>query len=274
MPNATSGVTLDTEFEDLSLSLANHIAEIEIQRPPHNFFDVSLIRQLADVFTMLDEEPDCRVIVLASQGRSFCAGANFGGDSGRGNPDFTEEGFRNSTGILYEEAVRLFRNKKPIVGAIQGPAVGGGLGLALVPDFRVVTPEARFAANFVKLGLHQGFGISVTLPRLIGERQANHMLYSGRRVNGIEALNLGLADSLSDLRNLRADARKLAAEIAENAPLAVMSVRATLRQGLAHQVLQATAHELREQQWLRGTADAEEGILAVSERRPGKFKAR
>ena len=187
--------------------------------------------------------------------------------------DFTEEGFRNSTGILYQEAVRLFRNQKPIVGAIQGPAVGGGLGLALVPDFRVVTPEARFAANFVKLGLHQGFGISITLPRLIGERQANHMLYTGRRLNGQEALEIGLADALSDLRNLRADARKLAAEIAENAPLAVMSVRATLRQGLAEQVQEATAHELKEQQWLRETADAQEGIRAVSERRPGKFTA-
>jgi enoyl-CoA hydratase/carnithine racemase len=273
MPNATTRVTLDTEFKDLSLSLANHVAEIEIQRPPHNFFDVSLVRQLADVFTMLDEEPECRAIVLASQGSSFCAGANFGGDSGSGNPDFTEEGFRNTTGILYEEAARLFNNKKPIVGAIQGPAIGGGLGLALVPDFRVVTPEARFAANFVKLGLHQGFGLSVTLPRLIGERHANRMLYSGRRVDGLEALKIGLADALSDLRSLRADALKFAAELAENAPLAVMSVRATLRQGLAHQVMLATAHELKEQQWLRGTADADEGILAVSERRPGNFTA-
>lgn len=273
MPNDTTKVSLDTEFADLELSLANHVAEIEIQRPPHNFFDISLIRQLADAFTMLDEQPQCRAIVLASQGRSFCAGANFGGDSGSGNPDFTEEGFLNTTGILYEEAARLFNNKKPIVGAIQGPAIGGGLGLALVPDFRVVAPQARFAANFVKLGLHQGFGITVTLPRLIGERHANHMLYSGRRVDGTEALAIGLADVMSDLSNLRADALKLALELAENAPLAVMSVRATLRQGLVHQIQQATKHELREQQWLRATDDAEEGILAVSERRPGKFTA-
>ncbi len=274
MPNATTGVTLDTEFEDLSLSLADHIAEIEIQRPPHNFFDVSLVRQLADAFTMLDEEPKCRVILLASQGRSFCAGANFGNDDGPGNPDFTEEGFRNTTGKLYEEAVRLFSNRKPVVGAIQGAAIGGGLGLALVPDFRVVAPQARFAANFVKLGLHQGFGLSVTLPRLIGERQANHMLYTGRRVDGMQALELGLADVLSDLRNLRQDAHKLARELAENAPLAVMSVRATMRQRLADAVAQATKHELKEQQWLRATADAEEGIKAVRERRTGRFHAR
>ena len=138
---------------------------------------------------------------------------------------------------------------------------------------RIEIADHQRAANFVKLGLHQGFGLSVTLPRLIGERHANRMLYSGRRVDGLEALKIGLADALSDRRSLRADALKFAAELAENAPLAVMSVRATLRQGLAHQVMLATAHELKEQQWLRGTADADEGILAVSERRPGNFTA-
>ena len=253
------------EFDDLSVSIADYVAEIEIQRPPHNFFDYRLIRQLADAFAALDKDPDCRAIVLASQGRSFCAGANFDTD------DFTEEGFRSTTGILYEEGVRLFRNTKPVVAAVQGPAIGGGLGLALVADFRIVAPEARFAANFVKLGIHQGFGLSVTLPRLVGHSAASNMLLTGRRVRGGEAVEMGLADQMSDLRNVRNDARKLAREIAANAPLAVVSVRATLRQGLAKAVATATAHELREQQRLRATHDAEEGIRAVAERRPGRF---
>ena len=254
------------EFEDIAVSFADdYVAEIEIQRPPHNFFDFRLIRQIADAFDLLDDDPRARAIVLCSQGRSFCAGANFD------TSDFTEEGFRNTTGILYEEGVRLFRNRLPVVAAVQGPAVGGGLGLSLVADFRVVAPEARFAANFVKLGLHQGFGISVTLPRLIGSNPANQLLLSGRRINGHEALTLGLADRMSDLRSVRSDARKMAREIAENAPLAVMSVRATLRDGLARAVERATAHELREQQRLRATNDAEEGIRAVAERRPGDF---
>ena len=144
-------------------------------------------------------------------------------------------------------------------------------GLALVPDFRVVTPNARFAANFVKLGLHQGFGISVTLPRLIGQQAATQMLLSGRRVSGAEALTLGLADRLAEPDQLLDSARAMAAEIAENAPLAVMSVRATLRAGLAEAVARITEHELKEQQWLRATADSQEGIRAVAERRPGRF---
>ena len=145
-----------TDYTDIAVTLDGHVMTVEIQRPPQNFFDHSLIGQIADAFQEADEDDDCRAIVLCSQGKHFCAGANFGSgkDDESGSADFTEEGFRNTTGILYRNAARLFANTKPVVGAIQGAAIGGGLGLALVPDFRVACPEARFAANFVKLGIH------------------------------------------------------------------------------------------------------------------------
>lgn len=265
-----------TSYKDIDVSHDGHVAIVEIQRPPHNFFDHSLISQIADAFTVADDDPNCRSIVLAAQGKSFCAGANFGTgkQDDSGSEDFTEEGFRNTTGILYREAARLYGNKKPIVGAIQGAAIGGGLGLALVPDFRVVAPEARFSANFVKLGIHQGFGLTVALPRLIGQQAANLMLLTGKRIGGEEAVKIGLADDLVDLDELRNKALELAQEIAENAPLALLSVRATMRQGLAEAITEATEHELSEQQRLRATSDAIEGIKAVSERRPGNFQGR
>jgi enoyl-CoA hydratase/carnithine racemase len=263
-------------YTDIGVTVDDHIMTVEIQRPPQNFFDHSLIGQIADAFAEADANADCRAIVLAAQGKHFCAGANFG--SGKsddsGSRDFTEEGFRNTTGILYRNAARLFANSKPVVGAIQGAAIGGGLGLALVPDFRVACPEARFGANFVKLGIHQGFGISVTLPRIVGQQAAALMLLTGRRISGEEALRMGLVDVLTDQDNLRFEAHRLAREIAENAPLAVKSVRATLRGELAAAVAKATEHELKEQQWLRATEDAQEGIRAVAERRPGNFKAK
>lgn len=263
----------ERRYTDISVRRSGHVATVEIQRPPHNFFDHSLIGQIADAFDGLDEDPECRAIVLAAQGKSFCAGANFGSGQpgGGGSSEFTEEGFKNTTGKLYREAARLYGNKKPIIGAIQGAAVGGGLGLSLVPDFRVASPQARFGANFVKLGIHQGFGISVTLPRLVGQQAANLMLYTGRRLNGEQALEIGLVDILVEPEDLRAKATELAREIAENAPLAIVSVRATMRAGLAEAVAEATEHELAEQQWLRATKDAGEGIRAVAERRPGNF---
>lgn len=263
-------------FEEVGVSLEGNVATVEIQRPPNNFFDQALIAELAEAFEGLDAQADCRAIVLAAQGKAFCAGANFG--SGRrsdpGHDEFSEEGFQSTTGKLYRAAVRLFRSRKPVVAAVQGAAVGGGLGVALVPDFRVVCPEARFSANFAKLGIHPGFGLTVTLPELIGAQRAQYMFYTGVRVKGEEALEWGLADRLVPKERLREAARELAEEIAESAPLAVQSVRATLRQGLAERIERATEHELREQQWLRRTADAQEGIQAVSERRPGKFQGR
>ncbi len=261
-------------WPDIEVTLDEHVATVELQRPPYNFFDRSLIEQIADAFDQLDADPACRAIVLAAQGKCFCAGANFGSGRGDGHADFTEQDFASTTGKLYRAAARLFGNKKPIVGAIQGPAIGGGLGLSLVPDFRVAAPEARFGANFVKLGIHQGFGVSVTLPRLVGQQAANRMLYTGRRLSGAEALAIGLADELADQDSLRQRASALAREIAENAPLAVMSVRATMRAGLAEAVAKATEHELGEQEWLMATEDAGIGIRAVAERQPGQFKGR
>ena len=143
--------------------------------------------------------------------------------------------------------------------------------LSLVADFRIASPEARFAANFAKLGIHPGFGLTVTLPAIVGQQGANLMFLTGRRLKGEEALETGLVDELVEQKALRGRAVEFASEIAENAPLAIVSVRATARQGLAERIDKATDHELSEQQWLRATNDAEEGIKAVAERRIGQF---
>jgi enoyl-CoA hydratase/carnithine racemase len=172
---------------------------------------------------------------------------------------------------VYPAAARLFATRKPIVAAIQGAAVGGGLGLALVPDFRVASPEARFVANFVKLGIHPGFGLTHTLPRVIGMQRASLLMYTGRRLTGEQAYEWGLVDELAPLSELRAAALKLAAEIAEAAPLAVISTRTTMRQGLYDAYRTQVNHESDEQTWLLETADSREGIAAVRERRPGRF---
>ena len=264
---------MTNQYDDISVTLNDHVAVVEIQRPPHNFFDVSLIRQIANAFDTLDNDPACRAIVLASEGKSFCAGANFGsgGSDTSASAEFTEEGFMNTTGTLYREGVRLFSARKPIVAAVQGAAIGGGLGLSLVADFRIASPEARFAANFAKLGIHPGFGLTVTLPAIVGQQAANLMFLTGRRLKGEQALEMGLIDELVEQKGLRDRAVEFASEIAVNAPLAIVSVRATARQGLAERIDKATDHELSEQQWLRATNDAEEGIKAVAERRVGQF---
>ena len=258
-------------YDDIGVSAEAHVATIEIQRPPHNFFDYSLIQQIADAMETIDDDNNLRCVVLCAQGKSFCAGANFGSDGSTANRS-QENSPTDKSSHLYVEAVRLFATKTPIVGAIQGAAIGGGLGLSLVPDFRVACPESRFAANFTRLGFHPGFGLTHTLPALIGNQRATLMFYTSRRIKGEEAYDWGLADMLVPLEEVRSAAIELAKEIAENSPLGVMETRATMRQGLAERVRSTTDHDLVVQDKLRQTDDFKEGVKAVAERRVPNFK--
>ena len=246
--------------EPLSISVReDHVAVVEFSRPPHNYFDAGLIRQLADAYEQLDGDRACRAIVLCSAGKHFCAGANFADE----NPAATSE--------LYEQAVRLFAAELPVVAAVQGAAIGGGLGVALSADLRVATPESRFAANFARLGIHHGFGLTVTLPLVVGHQHSLELLYTGARIGGEQAHAIGLCDRLAPADRLREAAVALAAEIAASAPLALRAIRRTMRGDLAERVRLATAHEAAEQAILFGTSDFREGVAAAGERRAPSF---
>ena len=258
-------------WQDIGVETSGFVTLVEIRRPPNNFFDIALIRELAGALEALDGDRSCRAVVLAAQGKAFCAGANFGDGS-----TLDQEGRRpgeqaQPVAHLYVEAVRLFRTRKPIVAAVHGAAVGGGLGLAMVADFRVTCPEARLCANFTRLGFHPGFGLTVTLPDAIGKTNAALMFYTSRRFTGEDAYRMGLAQALVAQDRVRATAHALAAEIAQNAPLGIVATRATLRADLADRVARATEHELREQTSLRNTQDFKEGVKAMAERRLPNF---
>ena len=261
-----------TAFKDIGVERSGHVALVEIRRPPNNFFDAALIGEIATAFETLDADTECRALVLAAQGKVFCAGANFGDSDSNG--DALLSGPRPGAAHLYIEGNRLFRTKKPIVAAVHGAAVGGGLGLAMVADFRVTCKEARFSANFTRLGFHPGFGLTVTLPAVIGPTKAALMFYTSRRVAGDEAHAMGLADVLVPQDKVREAALSLAAEIAENSPLGLIATRTTLRGNLADRVRAATEHELAEQSRLRKTEDFKEGVKAMAERRPPLFTNR
>lgn len=251
-------------FDDIEVTVDNFVATVEIQRPPYNYFDYALIQQIADAFEAFDNDTGVRSIVLCAQGKAFCAGANFG--------DRSRSSEKSGSGNhLYVEAVRLFKTGKPVVGAMHGAAVGGGLGLAMMPDFRVGCPESRFSANFTRLGFHPGFGLTYTLPRLIGEKNAELMFYTSRRVKGEEAYRLGLLDVIVPQDEVRSAAIALATEIAEASPLGVVTTRATMRVGVADKVRAATDVELEIQNKLRVTKDFQEGVKAMSERRVPNF---
>jgi len=263
---------MDKAYGDhVTVSVEGHVAVVTLNRPPHNFVSVEFMRSLADAMQAADRDASARAILLHAEGKSFSAGADFGSREPATTGATTET---PGASALYEQAVRLYTVETPIVAAVQGPAIGAGLGLALVADFRVASPAARFAANFVKLGFHPGFGITHALPRLIGEQKAALMMLTGRRIKGEEAMAWGLVDELAADADLLAAAKRLADEIAENAPLAVRATRATLRAALAAEILRASDGENVQQMRLATTEDFREGVRAVGERRPGNFVGR
>jgi 2-(1,2-epoxy-1,2-dihydrophenyl)acetyl-CoA isomerase len=220
--------------------VGDHVGVVCMRRPPNNFFDTSMVASLADSYEELAAAGWCRCIVLAAEGRHFCAGLDFGANAGQ------------DIAALYREARRLFAAPLPVVAGVQGAAVGGGCGLALSADFRVASAASRFSANFARLGFHHGFGLSVTLPAAVGQQAASDLLLTGRRIGGDEALALGLCDRLVPDGEVRA-------------------IRATLRQGLLERVSQAMDHERAEQLRLGDSEDFAEGVRASAERREPRF---
>jgi 2-(1,2-epoxy-1,2-dihydrophenyl)acetyl-CoA isomerase len=253
-------------MSDLNVTVAEHVAQLEIRRGPANYFDTALLQEISDAGEELQADRAVRAIVLCSEGRHFCAGANFGTGP---LTDVTDRGAQAAA--LYRQAIRIFDLELPVVAAVQGAAVGGGLGLACAADFRVASARSRFQANFAILGFHQGFGLSVTLPRIVGEQRALDMLLTSRQVVGAEALSIGLVDRLAEERGERDGAIALARELAAAGPLAVRSIRQTLRAGLAAEVQAVLKRELAEQDRLWRTKDSQIGIAASLNRSVPQF---
>jgi enoyl-CoA hydratase/carnithine racemase len=249
--------------EQVRVTRAGRVGVVTFDRPPHNYFDGASVEALLDAFRALDEDPHVRVSVLRASGRTFCAGAQFGND---GNGVDADVAMR-----IYRSAIGLFELRKPMIAAVQGATIGGGLGLALVADFRIASDKAVFRANFARLGIHSGFGISRTLPRIVGHQAASLMLQTGRAITAPEAVRIGLVEKVVAADDLDSEALALGAEIAECAPIAVQSMRQTLLGNRVECVRRAIEREIAEQQMHFDTDDFREGIAAAHERRAPVF---
>lgn len=233
-----SSVAGDVSIE---LSADSRVGIVEMWRPPNNFLDITLLDSVLAAMRALDGNPDCAAIVLRAAGKHFCAGRDFSRPRGPGD----------SSEAIYGTAAGLFEISKPWIAAVQGGAVGAGLGLALAADFRIATPRAYFSANFVTHGLHSGFGVTLTLPRIVGQQKAAWMLYSGARIDAPTAAAWGMADQVVPEEDFVRECTAIAATFAAQPPEAVKAVRTTLRAGLLDDFRRMTAHELTEQNRLR-----------------------
>lgn len=245
------------------------VATVEFERGSANFLSEPLISNLVDCFDECARDGRTRAIVLRGAGKHFCAGADFS-DPDTVSQASDEHGERH----VYDAVADLFATPLPVVAAVRGAAIGGGLGLALACDFRVASRKSRLAAPFSRLALHHGFGLSVTLPSAVGAQRSLELLYTGRRIDGATAYSYGLCDRLVPEAEVLTAALEMADEIASAAPLAVRSIRRTMRRDMLARVTESLAVEKAEQRRLARTADFAEGVRADHERRRPVFHGR
>ncbi|MBL8485769.1 MAG: crotonase/enoyl-CoA hydratase family protein [Rhodocyclaceae bacterium] len=261
------------DFQQIDYAVADRIATITLDRPDRmNAFTERMRRELIDAFDRADGDDDVRVVIVTGRGRAFCAGADLagGGDTFRSE---SEEVWRDGGGQV---SLRIFESKKPVIAAINGPAVGVGATMTLPMDIRLASDSARFGFVFARRGITPEACSSWFLPRLVGVSQALEWVLSGRVFPAAEALAGGLVREVLPPDELLPRARALAREIADN----TSAVSVALARQLLWRMLGADhpmeAHKLdsRAISWMGRSPDAAEGVTSFLEKRPARFSMR
>jgi len=265
------------EYTQITYEVADRIATITLHRPDQlNAFTGTMMREVIDAFDRVDADDDVRVVIVTGAGRGFCAGADLSGGGetfSKGGSDEIPEDVgipRDGGGLV---SLRIFECTKPVIGAINGAAVGVGVTMTLPMDIRLASEHAKFGFVFARRGIVPEACSSWFLPRLVGISQAAEWCYSGRVFPASEALAGGLVRSVHPADELLPAARAIAAEIAENtAPVSVALTRQMLWRmlGAAHPM---EAHKVDSRGIMsRGASpDAREGVVSFLEKRPPAF---
>jgi enoyl-CoA hydratase/carnithine racemase len=281
------------DFADIAYEVADGVATVTLDRPDRlNAGTNRMVNELLSAIDLIDADDDVRAVILTGRGRAFCAGADLeageatfdydrlraeGGDGGEGNlgdidPARRELRERDGAGLV---TTRLFDSVKPVISAINGPAVGMGITMTLATDIRLAADTARFGFVFTRRGIAPEGASSWFLPRIVGVSQAAEWLYTGRVFDAAEALAGGLVRSLHPADELLGVARSLAAEIAEAAPVSVALTRRMLwRMLTADHPMEAHRVDSRAVRELGRLPDAAEGIRSFLDKRPPRFTGR
>lgn len=249
-------------------SASDAIGVLTLNRPDNRN---SMTPELLDSFQAASSQAraaDLRCLVVTGSGTCFSSGADFKSTLSR---DGARRAPNERSYAMYEPFLSLLDIAVPVIGALNGHAVGGGFGLALVCDLRIGARDAKYGANFVKLGLAPGMAISYLLPRLVGVARANELLLTGRLIDGDEAERFGILNRAVAAGDVLPEALALARTIADNAPLAVRATKRAIQRGLELQIRDAAHLEAFAQAETLTTDDAREGIAALLAKRPPRF---
>jgi enoyl-CoA hydratase/carnithine racemase len=254
--------------------VADHVATITLNRAENrNSMTEEVLSGLEDAVARARDDVSVRAVVIGGRGRSFCAGADFktGAQRDTGNrplqPD--ERSF-----AMYQPFLSVLELEVPVVGALAGHAIGGGLGLALVCDLRVASADAKYGANFTRLGLHPGMATTYLLPRIVGVPRAAELLLTGRLIDGAEAERMGLVNYALPAEEVDARARALALECAQAAPVANRWTKRSLYRHTDWRPEEAARFEAELQSRTLEMDDHREGVAALLEKREPRFTGR
>jgi 2-(1,2-epoxy-1,2-dihydrophenyl)acetyl-CoA isomerase len=265
-------------METVLLTTEDRVATLTLNRPEVlNAFDVptiSRLRELVEEVGRRAHRGEVRSLVLTGAGRGFCAGGDVDSMAdalrGKGHPD-ARELFRELTRHLHATIVDLRRLPVPVIAAVNGAAAGGGFGLALACDIRIASTEAKFRPSYFKIGVVPDGGITLLLPRVVGESKAAEILLEDQLVGAEEAKRIGLVHVVVGPEALPKVAMEHARRFAEGAPFALASAKRLVYQSLQRDLESQLEDERRLNYESAGTRDFAEGIAAYREKRSPKF---
>ena len=264
------------EFSQIQYSVSENIATITLNRPEKlNAFTNKMLHEIIAAFDLTDADDSVRAVIVTGAGRAFCAGADLslGGETfSRGGSDVQGVGGvpRDGGGLV---SLRIFNSKKPVIGAINGPAVGVGVTMTLPMDIRLASNTSKFGFVFTRRGIVTEACSSWFLPRVVGISRATEWVFTGRMVSPDEAKESGLVRSVHAPEDLLPAARAIASEIALNtAPVSVSMSRQMLWRMLgASHPMEAHRAESRGIMQRGNSADAREGVTSFLEKRAANF---
>ena len=261
------------QFEDLLYEIKGRVAVITLNRPERlNALTPAMREGILNAVMQADQDNKVRVIVLTGAGRGFCSGGdvkamNEARALGSINP------LDDRISPVRDRAVIAMRNaSKPLIAAVNGPAAGAGMNIALACDIRIMSRDAKMGQTFARRGLHPDWGGTYFLPRLIGIAKAAEMIWTGRMASAEECLDLGIVSQLADPDELMDEVMALAKSFANGPPISIRLAKRAMYRNFDSSLEEALEFETFAQNVCAATKDAKEGIAAFVEKRDPEFK--